>query len=76
MKVCYHFRFINSRAVKNEWNDLTFKFYNDGTVVIIDNDTNNRIHPRQLTGAAQDFYIRKRIYLIKINLQEKRLKYA
>lgn len=56
--------------------DYTFKFYDDGSVTIIDNDTNNRIKPRELTGAVYDFYIRKRIYLIKTNLMEKQLQYA
>jgi hypothetical protein len=56
--------------------DYTFKFYDDGSVTIIDNDTNNKIKPRELTGAVYDFYIRKRIYLIKTNLQEKQLQYA
>ncbi|MFC5452966.1 hypothetical protein [Paenibacillus aestuarii] len=56
--------------------DYTFKFYDDGSVTIIDNDTNNRIKPRELTGAVYDFYVRKRIHLIKANLQEKILQYA
>jgi hypothetical protein len=56
--------------------DYTFKFYDDGSVVVIDNDTNNRVNPRELTGAVLDFYIRKRIHLIKVNLQEKQLQYA
>lgn len=56
--------------------DYTFKFYDDGSVVIIDNDTNNHIHPRELSGAVLDFYIRKRIHLIKANLLEKQLQYA
>jgi sulfur relay (sulfurtransferase) DsrF/TusC family protein len=56
--------------------DYTFKFYEDGSVQIINNDTNERVHPRSLTGAVLDFYIRKRIHLIKVNLQEKQLQYA
>ncbi|MDR6549798.1 hypothetical protein [Paenibacillus qinlingensis] len=56
--------------------DYTFKFYNDGSVTIIDNDTNNRIKPKELTGAVYDFYIRKRIYMIKANLIEKQLQHA
>ncbi|MGG1550801.1 MULTISPECIES: hypothetical protein [Paenibacillus] len=56
--------------------DYTFKFYDDGSVTIIDNDTNNLIKPRELTGAVYDFYVRKRIYLIKQNLIEKQLQYA
>ncbi|WP_240343904.1 hypothetical protein [Paenibacillus sp. SYP-B3998] len=60
----------------NHYCDYTFKFYDDGSVTIIDNETNNKIKPRELTGAVYDFYIRKRIYLIKVNLQEKQLQYA
>ncbi|WP_223192798.1 hypothetical protein [Paenibacillus sedimenti] len=56
--------------------DYTFKFYDDGSVKIIDNDTNNLVKPRELTGAVYDFYIRKRIHLIKTSLQEKQLQYA
>lgn len=56
--------------------DYTFKFYDDGSVVIIDNDTNNTVNPRELTGAVLDFYIRKRIHLIRVNLQEKQLESA
>lgn len=56
--------------------DYTFKFYDDGSVTIIDNDTNTLVKPRELTGAVYDFYIRKRIHLIKANLLEKQLQYA
>ncbi|MCR8642069.1 hypothetical protein NV379_05305 [Paenibacillus sp. N1-5-1-14] len=75
MKSCYHFRFIAEDA-KSLWKDLTFRFYRDGSVTITNNDTDVRIHPKQLSGAALDFYIRKRIYLIKTDLQEKIVKYA
>ncbi len=53
--------------------DYTFKFFDDGSVRIIDNDTNGTVQPRELEGAVFDFYIRKRIELIKFNLQEKQL---
>jgi hypothetical protein len=56
--------------------DYTFKFYDDGSVIIVDNDTNNRVSPKHLTGAVLDFYIRKRIHMIRVNLQEKILQYA
>ncbi|WP_442600840.1 hypothetical protein [Paenibacillus sp. KN14-4R] len=75
MKLCYHFRFITSDD-KSMWKDLTFRFYRDGSVMIVDNDTDAHVHPKQLNGAALDFYIRKRIYLIKTDLQEKIVKYA
>jgi hypothetical protein len=60
----------------SEYCDFTFKFYDDGSVLIIDNETNGQVHPRELSGAVLDFYIRKRIHLIKVNLQEKQLQYA
>ena len=56
--------------------DYTFRFYPDGSVVIIDNDTNTTIPARELSGVVLDFYIRKRIHLIRLNLQEKQLMYA
>ncbi|MVP02419.1 hypothetical protein [Paenibacillus lutrae] len=59
-----------------QWDDLTFKFFADGSVTIIDNDTDSRVSPRELKGAALDFYIRKRIEFIKASLEEKILLYA
>ncbi|WP_217559233.1 hypothetical protein [Paenibacillus sp. GbtcB18] len=59
-----------------QWDDLTFKFFDDGSVTIIDNDTDTRVSPQELTGAALDFYIRKRIEFIRVSLQEKILMYA
>ncbi|SEF63503.1 hypothetical protein [Paenibacillus sp. UNC499MF] len=59
-----------------QWDDLTFKFFDDGSVTIIDNDTDTRVSPRELKGAALDFYIRKRIEFIRSSLQEKILMYA
>lgn len=59
-----------------EWHDLTFKFYGDGSVDIIDNDTGGRLVPSELTGACYDFYVRKRIELIKAMLREPQLQSA
>jgi len=75
MKASYHFRFIDE-ARKSGWSDLTFKFLGNGSVIITDNITGGSVSPRELKGAALDFYNRKRIYLIKTDLEEKRLKYA
>ncbi|WP_199620115.1 hypothetical protein [Paenibacillus alkalitolerans] len=50
--------------------DYTFRFYPNGTVTIIDNDTNATIKPSQLTGAPLRFYALKKIQFIKNKLQE------
>lgn len=59
-----------------QWSDLTFKFYESGSVTIIDNNSEEKIDPRDLKNAALDFYIRKRIELIKDDLKIKQLQYA
>ncbi|ANE47773.1 hypothetical protein SY83_17455 [Paenibacillus swuensis] len=59
-----------------EWKDLTFKFYPDGSVTIMDNESQTYLKPGDLTGASLDFYIRKRIRFIKVMLSEQQLKYA
>ncbi|MFC7147033.1 hypothetical protein ACFQMJ_00685 [Cohnella cellulosilytica] len=55
---------------------MTFKFYDDGKLVIVDNDTGNTMSPRELSGGSYDFYVRQRIRLIKRDLAEKIIKYA
>lgn len=50
--------------------DYTFRFYPNGTVTIIDNDTNATIRPKELSGAPLDFFARKKIQYIKHKLQE------
>lgn len=62
--------------MENDWQDLTFRFSPDGAVTIIDNNTNQRVSPRELRGAVLDFYVRKRIEFIRVNLEEKILRYA
>ncbi|MDT2255082.1 hypothetical protein P7H25_04690 [Paenibacillus larvae] len=57
--------------MENDWQDLTFRFCPDGSVTIIDNHTNQRVSPRDLSGAVLDFYIRKRIEFIRVSLEEK-----
>ena len=59
--------------VDARWHDLTMKFYDDGSVVIIDNDTGHRLFPSQLAGACCDYYVRKRIEQIKTQLHELQL---
>ncbi len=56
--------------------DYTFKFYDNGAVVIIDNHTNVFLKPKDLKDVSLDFYIRKRISFIKESLHEKQLQYA
>lgn len=70
---CENFRFVETRR---PYRDLTFKFYIDGRLVIIDNDTEEVIGPRDLRGDSRDFYVRKRIAFIKNQLAASQLKYA
>jgi hypothetical protein len=62
--------------VSSEWHDLTFKFREDGSVAITDNDTGASLIPSQLTGACYDFYVRKRIEEIKTYLSVEELQSA
>jgi hypothetical protein len=50
--------------------DYTFRFYPNGTVTIIDNDTNATIKPKELSGPPLDFFAKKKIQFIKNKLQE------
>lgn len=58
------------------WVDLTFKFYDNGTLSIIDNDTEQSVELKELKGAAYDFYVKERIRLIRGNLLDKILQSA
>ena len=73
---CEHLRYLEPPRGARPSRDLTFKFYEDGKLVIIDNDTGNTMSPRELSGGSYDFYVRQRIRLIKRDLAEKNLKYA
>ncbi|RJE90204.1 hypothetical protein D3P07_08315 [Paenibacillus sp. 1011MAR3C5] len=70
---CENFRFVERGRSSR---DLTFKFYNDGRLVILDNDTEEVISPRDLRSDSRDFYVRKRIAFIKNQLTASQLKYA
>lgn len=70
---CENFRYVEK--VKPH-RDLTFKFYSDGRLVIINNDTEEVIGPRDLRGDSRDFYVRKRIAFIKNRIAATQLKYA
>jgi len=73
---CEHLRYLEPPRGPRPSKDLTFKFYDDGKLDIIDNDTGNTMSPRELSGGSYDFYVRQRIRLIKRNLAEKIIKYA
>ena len=68
----------NFRYEEKGWpcRDLTFKFYADGTLTIIDNRAEEVISPNDLRGDSLDFYIRRRISFIKNKLYASQLKYA
>lgn len=70
---CENYRFVEQRR---PWRDLTFKFYMDGRLVIIDNATEEVITPKELKGDSRDFYVRKRIEYIKNQIYASQLKYA
>ncbi|MBW5448139.1 hypothetical protein GE107_18945 [Cohnella sp. CFH 77786] len=71
-----HFRYLEPSKGSRPSKDLTFKFYTDGKLEIIDNDTGHTMNPRELTGGSYDFYVRQRLALIKRDLQSKIAKYA
>ncbi|RXZ81840.1 hypothetical protein EBB07_12540 [Paenibacillaceae bacterium] len=73
MHNCEIFRFIEKHR---PFRDLTFKFYADGRLTIIDNVSEEVVSPRELKGACHDFYVRKRIAFIKNDLAAKCMKYA
>lgn len=73
---CEHLRYLEPPRGSRPSVDLTFKFFTDGKLIIIDNDTGNTMNPRELRGGSYDFYVRQRIVFIKRTLTEKILKYA
>ncbi|WP_042161810.1 hypothetical protein [Paenibacillus gorillae] len=68
----------NFRYEEKVWprRDLTFKFYSDGKLTIIDNRSEEVISPKDLKGDSLDFYIRRRIIFIKNQLTASQVKYA
>ncbi|MBD2869779.1 hypothetical protein [Paenibacillus arenilitoris] len=70
---CENFRFVEEGRFER---DLTFKFYADGRLVIVDNIAEEVISPKDLRGKSRDFYVRKRIAFIKNKLIASQLKYA
>ncbi|MFC5648469.1 hypothetical protein ACFPYJ_04885 [Paenibacillus solisilvae] len=73
MNNCENYRFIERHR---PFRDLTFKFYSNGSLTIIDNTAEEVITPRELKGESYDFYVRRRIAYIKQNLHDKLNKYA
>ncbi|QAY66011.1 hypothetical protein [Paenibacillus protaetiae] len=72
-KRCENFRYMEKGR---PWRDLTFKFYADGGLTIIDNGANEVISPNDLKGDSMDFYVRRRIEYIKNKLAASMQKYA
>ena len=58
------YRFLDGK------HDYTFRFYPNGAVTIIDNETNATVKPKELTGSSLEFYARKNIHFIKNLLRE------
>ncbi|ALS28007.1 hypothetical protein ABEV74_13550 [Paenibacillus cisolokensis] len=73
MTNCENYRFVEKHR---PWRDLTFKFYADGRLTIIDNEAGVPVAPRELKGDSLDFYVRKRISFIKNDLIAKKTKYG
>lgn len=71
--ICENFRYVEKG---HPWRDLTFKFYADGRLIIIDNLEEEVITPKDLKGDSRDFYVRRRISFIKNQLAASQLKYA
>jgi hypothetical protein len=73
---CEHLRYLEPSRGARPSKDLTFKFFADGKLIIIDNDSGQPINPRELSGGSYEFYVRQRIRFIKRDLTAKIAKYA
>ncbi|MBN2983877.1 hypothetical protein [Cohnella algarum] len=76
MVTCEHFRYLEPSRGTRPSRDLTFKFYSDGKLIIVDNDNGHMVNPRELSGGSYDFYVRQRLAFIRRDLQDKIRKYA
>ncbi|MBB6669209.1 hypothetical protein [Cohnella nanjingensis] len=76
MENCEHLRYLEPSRGTRPSRDLTFKFYPNGKLIIVDNDTGTTMNPRELSGGSYDFYVRQRIAYIKRDLTAKISKYA
>ncbi|HEY8529578.1 MAG TPA: hypothetical protein VIL22_07835 [Paenibacillaceae bacterium] len=70
MNGCERFRYVEPARGAHPGRDLTFKFFADGKLEIVDNATGSRLEPRDLKGGSYDFYVRQRISFIRRRLQE------
>lgn len=68
---CERFRYMEPARGAKPARDLTFKFYADGRLEIVDNDTGLQLRPRDLSGGSYDFYVRQRLAFIRRKLQAK-----
>ncbi|MBU7317502.1 MULTISPECIES: hypothetical protein [Paenibacillus] len=55
------------------WADLTFKFFENGSMIIIDNHTELQVPLSSLSGAACEFYAQQRIKMIKAKLRNQKI---
>lgn len=76
MVKCEHLRYVEPSRGTRPSRDLTFKFFTDGKLVIVDNDTGRTMNPGELSGGSYDFYVRQRLRLIRKNLTDNIAKYA
>jgi len=58
-------------ASGQSWADLTFRFFDNGSVIVIDNHTELQVPLKELKGAASDFFIQQRIKMIRAHLEAK-----
>jgi hypothetical protein len=76
MTGCQRFRYVEPARGAYPGRDLTFKFYEDGRLEIVDNETGSRLQPGDLRGGSYDFYVRQRISFIRRRLQESIARYG
>jgi hypothetical protein len=50
---------VNQILDSHGWNDYTFKFYDNRTVTVIDNKTEEIVPSYSITGFAFDYMVRK-----------------
>lgn len=68
-----HFRFVEKFPPKR---DLTFTFFDDGRLLIENNDTGEQVKPSDLRHESKDFYVQRRISFIKTMLHKSMQRHA